>query len=147
MYLRDSESAVYSRLGIDWEKFDRKVINETERAAQQVWGLGIRTDSAFFLSCLRKMARNNARNKRGRSASGLAAIGAFAARYYRYASNVVQYAKLMVQPHDDVAVLPRSEWTQTCQMPDPEPAIDLDGAPAPVVLQRHADAAPTSSVA
>ena len=65
MYLRDSESKVYAKLGIDWEKFDRKVINETERAAQEVWGLGIRTDSAFFLSCLRKMSSNNQKNKRG----------------------------------------------------------------------------------
>jgi magnesium-protoporphyrin IX monomethyl ester (oxidative) cyclase len=149
MYLRDSESAVYARMGIDWEKFDRKVIDETERAAQQVWGLGIRTHSAYFLSCLRRMARNNASNKRGRSARGLASIGAFAMRYFRYANNVVQYAKLMLQPHDRVEVLPRSRWTETCAMPDAAPEIDLHAAPAPLVLRRReADSAPsTSSVA
>jgi len=141
MYLRDSESAVYARLGIDWEKFDVKVINEAERAAREVWGLGIRTDSPYFLSCLRRMARNNGRNKRGRSAKGLALGGALVMRYARYANNVLQYAKLMAQPHDQVEVLPRSRWTEACAMPADEPSIELAGAPA-VVLGKRTELAP-----
>lgn len=134
MYLRDSESAVYARLGIDWENFDRKVINETERAARQVWGLGIRTESPYFITCLRRMARNNARNKHGRSARGVALLGAIVMRYARYANNVIQYAKLVFQPHDTVDVLPRSHWIESCPVPDSGISIRLADAPQPVVL-------------
>jgi len=127
MYLRDSEATVYERLGIDWEKFDIKVINETERAACEVWGLGIRTGSAFFWSCLRRMARNNSRNKRGRTVRGWRRAPATAARFLRYADNVFQYAKLMAQPHDRVEPLPQARWTEGCAMPAPGPSIELPG--------------------
>jgi magnesium-protoporphyrin IX monomethyl ester (oxidative) cyclase len=135
MYLRDSESSVYARLGIDWEKFDRKVINETERAAREVWGLGIRTDSPFFLARLRQMARNNAANKRGRSARGLARLVALPLRWLRYASNVVQLARLLLQTHDDVAPPERTEWTAACPMPAETPTIESTLV-APVRLQK-----------
>jgi magnesium-protoporphyrin IX monomethyl ester (oxidative) cyclase len=128
MYLRDAESTIYSKLGIAWEKYDVKVINETEAAARGVWGLGIRTDSAFFLSCLRKMAENNRRNKRGRAATGLARAGATLVRYARYANNILQYAKLMAQPHVWTEPLPRSEWTKTCCDPGPAHELALAGA-------------------
>lgn len=139
MYLRDSEASVYGRLGIDWEKFDRKVINETERAAREVWGLGIRTDSRYFLECLRHMARNNRRNKRGRAATGIGRASATVMRFVRYADNVLQYAKLMAQPHDAVAPLPRAEWTTSCPMPDASPTIESLGA-KPVILHKRPDA-------
>ena len=147
MYLRDAEATVYRRLGIDWEKFDRKVIDETERAAREVWGLGIRTGSRFFLRRLRRMARNNVRNKRGRAATGLAGVGETVLRFARYADNVAQYAMLMFQPHDAVTPLPRAQWTHACPMPAAEPTIELRGVP-PVVLRKRADAAvPAGSVA
>jgi magnesium-protoporphyrin IX monomethyl ester (oxidative) cyclase len=139
MYLRDAESTVYAKLGIDWEAFDRKVINETERAAREVWGLGIRTDSRFFLGCLRRMAENNRRNKRGRNAKGAARLVAFALRYVRYASNVLQYAKLMLQGHDRVAPLPRDQWLDSCPMPDAGPSIRLAGV-TPILLRKRREA-------
>lgn len=137
MYLRDSESVVYRRLGIDWEQFDRKVIDETERAASEVWGLGIRTSSAFFLGCLRRMARNNARNKRGRTLRGAGRLGAFVMRYVRYADNALQYAKLMAQPHDAVEELPRARWMHACPMPAPGPDIACDDAPPQPLRKRE----------
>ncbi len=137
MYLRDSESTVYGRMGIDWEAYDRKVINETERAAREVWGLGIRTDSRFFLACLRRMAKNNGRNKRGRAATGVARAGALAMRYLRYADNVRQYANLMLQRHDDVEPLPRARWTEACPMPDATPTVERTDI-LPVVLRKRA---------
>jgi magnesium-protoporphyrin IX monomethyl ester (oxidative) cyclase len=140
MYLRDAESTAYARLGIDWEKFDCKTIEETENAAREVWGLGIRVTSRFFLGRLRRMAENNRRNKAGRTKTGLARLPAFAMRYARYASNVLQYALLVVQPHDAVEPLPRSQWTEACPMPAQEPEIDLPGA-RPVALE-HLKAAP-----
>jgi magnesium-protoporphyrin IX monomethyl ester (oxidative) cyclase len=147
MYLRDSEATIYDRLGIDWEKFDRKVINETERAAREVWQLGIRTDSKFFLACLRKMAKNNGRNKRGRTLKGIGRLPAFLMRYVRYADNVVQYAKLMLQPHDAVPAVPRSRWTEACPMPDAAPSIARKGA-TPVALRKRPEATrPADSVA
>ena len=136
MYLRDSQSTVYAKLGIDWEQFDVKVINETERAAREVWGLGIRTDSRFFLSCLRRMSRNNIANKRGRTLRGIARFPAFVMRYVRYAHNVVQYAKLMLQTHDDVAPLPRARWTEACPMPE-DREITLAGAIPPARLRKR----------
>jgi len=144
MYLRDAEATMYSRLGIDWEKFDVKVINETERAAREVWGLGIRTDSHFFLACLRRMASNNARNKRGRSQVGLRRIPAFLMRYVRYASNVLQYVKLMAQPHDTVAQLPREQWTNACPMPEPLPSIARNDV-APVMLRKRHEVGASSA--
>ena len=144
MYLRDAESTVYRRLGIDWELFDRKVIDETEAAAREVWGLGIRTSSRFFLSCLRTMAENNRRNKRGRAATGPARIGATAMRFVRYAGNALQYAKLMAQPHDAVAPLPRGEWTQACPMPGPA-SVALAGV-EPVVLVKRPEPVPAGAV-
>ncbi len=136
MYLRDSEATIYGRLGIDWEKFDVKVINETERAARSVWSLGIRTDSRFFLNCLRRMARNNGRNRRGRSMRGFARLPAFVMRYVRYADNLLQYAKLMLQPHDAVAPVPRALWGEACPMPAAQPTIELTGA-QPVMLRKR----------
>ena len=138
MYLRDAEATVYGRLGIDWEKFDSKVINETERAAREVWGLAIRTDSRFFLERLRRMAHNNRQNKAGRARTGWRRLPAYVARYARYANNVFQYALLMGQPHDMVPKLPRDRWTEACPMPAAEPGIELaTGAPAPVVLPKR----------
>lgn len=118
MYLRDCESTVYSRLGIDWEKFDTKVINETERSARAVWGLGIRTDSKYFLGRLRQMARNNKANKRERAVTGVMRAVVTPVRFLRYAHNVLQFAQLMLQPHDNVAPPARAEWTEACPMPD-----------------------------
>ena len=137
MYLRDSESTVYRRLGIDWQKFDAKVINETERAAREVWGLGIRTDSRFFSRCLQTMACNNGRNKIGRTQTGLRRLPAFAMRYVRYADNVLQYAKLMLQPHDAVPAVARADWTRACPMPGDTPTIELANGVAPLTLRKR----------
>jgi magnesium-protoporphyrin IX monomethyl ester (oxidative) cyclase len=137
MYLRDAESKIYAKLGIDWERFDRKVIDETDVAARGVWGIAIRTDSRFFLAALRKMAENNRRNKRGREATGFAKIGAVAMRYVRFADNVVQYAKLLLQPSDWVEPLPRSRWLETCCDPADVSGIALPGA-TPTSLPREA---------
>jgi magnesium-protoporphyrin IX monomethyl ester (oxidative) cyclase len=136
MYLRDSEATIYRRLGIDWERFDRKVINETERAAREVWALGIRTDSDFFIGCLRHMSRNNQRNKRGREATGWRRFPAVVARFVRYADNVLQYAKLMAQPNERVAPVPRSRWLDACPMPSATPTIEQPGV-APLILRRR----------
>jgi hypothetical protein len=136
MYLRDCESTIYAKLGIDWEQYDVKVINETEQAARQVWGLAIRTDSAYFLACLRKMMRNNFKNKAGRRKRGLAAIPATVMRFARYADNIVQYAKLVLQPHDFVATLPRSEWINIAPDPGEISGIKLKGA-RPTSLRPH----------
>jgi magnesium-protoporphyrin IX monomethyl ester (oxidative) cyclase len=135
MYLRDAQSHVYAKMGIDWEKYDFKVIDETEAAAHGVWGVAIRTQSNFFKSCLRTMAANNRANKAGRSARGLAKLGALPMRYLRYASNVLQYAKLMAQPHDWVDPLPRSEWTKTSCDPGDASGLYLEGSTA-VTLRR-----------
>ena len=140
MYLRDSEASVYARLGIDWENFDRKVINETERAAREVWGLGIRTGSSFFLGCLRRMASNNAANKRGRSARGVGRVIAVPLRFLRYANNVLQVFKLMAQTHDDIAPPERAQWTAACPMPSATPTIESTLVP-PVRLQKRPTAA------
>jgi hypothetical protein len=134
MYLRDAQSGIYAKLGIDWERYDLKVINETEIAARGVWSLAIRTDRDEFVACLRKMAENNRRNKRGRSAKGVAKAGAVAMRYLRWADQIVQYAKLMAQPHDWVEPLPRSEWTKTCSDPGDVSGLALADA-TPAVLR------------
>ncbi|MFY9778883.1 MAG: magnesium-protoporphyrin IX monomethyl ester (oxidative) cyclase [Candidatus Baltobacteraceae bacterium] len=134
MYLRDAQSGIYAKLGIDWERYDRKVIEETEVAARGVWGLAIRTERDEFLACLRKMAENNRRNKRGRSAKGLAKAGAVAMRYLRWADQLVQFAKLLAAPHDWVEPLPRSAWTQTCSEPGDVGGLALAGA-KPTVLR------------
>jgi len=130
MYLRDSESEIYDKLGIAWEPYDVKVINETERAARGVWGLSIRTDSKFFLSCLRKMHANNRKNKAGRAKKGIASIPAVIMRYVRYANNIGQYAKLMIQKHDYTVPLPRDRWVETASDPDDVAPIKLEGAKA-----------------
>ena len=130
MYLRDAQSTVYEKMGIAWEAYDFKVIDETEAAAHGVWGIAIRTKSRFFRSCLRAMAENNRRNKRSRTATGLGRLTAAPMRYVRYASNVLQYLKLMVQPHDWVEPLPRSEWTKTCGDPGEASGLHLTGAVA-----------------
>jgi magnesium-protoporphyrin IX monomethyl ester (oxidative) cyclase len=136
MYLRDCESSIYAKLGIDWEKYDVKVINETENAARRVWGLAIRTDSPYFLSCLRKMMHNNFKNKAGRAKTGVAATRAKIMRYVRYGNNVLQYAKLMFQPHDFVETLQRSEWTNIAPDPGDITGIKLAGA-SPTSLRRQ----------
>jgi hypothetical protein len=128
MYLRDCESKVYGKLGIDWEAYDVKVINETEAAARNVWGLAIRTDSKYFLSCLRTMMKNNFANKAGRRKTGVAGAFAKVVRYVRYGSNILQYAKLLVQPHDFVSPLPRSEWLNIAPNPGDISGIKLAGA-------------------
>ena len=128
MYLRDAQASVYAKLGIDWEAYDRKVITETEIAARGVWGISIQTESPYFLDCLRTMAENNRRNKAGRSAKGLAKIGAVTMRYLRWGNQIVQYAKLMFQPHGFVEPLPRSRWTETCCEPSDPSGLLLAGA-------------------
>ncbi len=135
MYLRDFESTVYRRMGIDWEAFDRKVINETDRGAREVWGGGIRTDSKFFLNCLRKMSRNNAANREGRKQTGWRRLPAYLMRYVNYADNVIQYAKLMLQPNYNHRPLPRERWTEACPMPA-DGSIKLAGV-EPVILQKR----------
>jgi len=142
MYLRDAQSTVYEKLGIDWEAYDFKVIDETEDAAHGVWGLGIRTRSNFFRATLRTMAENNRRNKRGRTAMGVAKIGAVAMRYARFGSNILQYAKLMAQPHDWFEPLARSEWTKTCCDPGPAHGLFLEGATAVTLRAPHVELAP-----
>jgi magnesium-protoporphyrin IX monomethyl ester (oxidative) cyclase len=134
MYLRDAQASVYSKLGIDWEAYDRKVINETEIAARGVWGIAIPTESRYFLSCLRKMAENNRRNKAGRAAKGIAKAGAVTMRYLRWANTIVQYAKLMLQPHGWVEPLPRDRWIETCSEPTDVSGLILRGA-QPVSLR------------
>jgi hypothetical protein len=83
------------------------------------------------------MAENNRRNKRGRSATGLAKAGAVVMRYLRWGNQVVQYAKLMAQPHDWVEPLPRSRWTETCCDPGDVSELKLEGA-KPTSLPREA---------
>ena len=136
MYLRDAQSSVYAKMGIDWEKYDFKVIDETEEAAHGVWGVAIRTKSAYFRGCLRTMAENNRRNKRGRDTTGFAKPFAVAMRYARFGSNILQYAKLMLQKHDWIEPLPRSEWTKTCCDPGDASGLALPGAVA-VTLRRE----------
>ncbi|GAC1521543.1 MAG: hypothetical protein NVS2B8_01650 [Vulcanimicrobiaceae bacterium] len=135
MYLRDEKSDVYPAMGIDWEKYDFKVIDETEEAAHGVWGVAIRTKSDFFRSCLRRMRDNNRANAKGRSHAGWRKYAAIPVRYARFASNVVQYAKLMAQKHDWVEPLPRSEWTKTCCDPGDASGLLLANA-KPITLRR-----------
>lgn len=142
MYLRDSEARVYEKLGIDWEHYDLKVVRETEIAARGVWGLAIRTDSKHFRSCLRAMAENNRRNKKGRSTKGIAAVGATIMRYARWGNQIVQYAKLMVQPHDRVTPLPREQWIATCSEPGDVTGLRLGDAKPTILPRIPAGAAP-----
>jgi magnesium-protoporphyrin IX monomethyl ester (oxidative) cyclase len=145
MYLRDAQSGVYAKLGMDWERFDFKVIDETEEAAHGVWGLAIRTKSDYFRACLRKMAENNRRNKRGRSATGVAKLFAVPARYARFGSNILQYAKLMFQPHDWVTPLPRERWMETCSDPADVSELALEGAVAVTLRNRKPLGEPVSA--
>jgi len=127
MYLRDSESAVYARLGIDWEKFDVKVINERACRTRSV-GFGNPDRLPVLLSCLRRMARNNGANKRRAFGQRPRARRRVVMRYARYANNVLQYAKLMAQPHDQVEVLPRSPGPRRVRCRR-RASIELAGAP------------------
>mgnify|MGYP000005120234 CR=1 FL=1 len=135
MYLRDEKSAVYNAMGINWEVYDFKVIDETEEAAHGIWGIAIRTKSDYFKSCLRKMRDNNRANAKGRLHTGWRKNAAVPVRYARFASNILQYAKLMFQKHDWVEPLPRSEWTKTCCDPGDASVLKLEGA-VPVTLRR-----------
>ena len=137
MYLRDCESPIYAKMGIDWEAYDRKVIDETEGAARRVWGLAIRTDSRFFLNRLRRMRRNNFANKRHRDARGIVAIPALVMRFIRYGDNIAQILLLLLQPHDRAAVTPRERWLETAPDPSSVEGIALAGA-VPAVLPRSA---------
>ena len=128
MYLRDCESPIYAKMGIDWEAYDRKVITETDDAAGRIWGFAIRTRSAFFGARLQRMNRNNFANKKHRDARGVALIPALIMRYLRYGDNIAQILLLLLQPHDRTAVAPRAEWLETA----PDPA-DVSG-----ILLAHA---------
>jgi magnesium-protoporphyrin IX monomethyl ester (oxidative) cyclase len=143
MYLRDAESPFYNIVGIDWEKYDLKVINETEESARGVWGLAIQTRSNFFRDCLRKMAENNRKNKAGRSAKGLAKLVAVPMRYLRWGNTVLQYAKLMAQPHSYVDPLPRDRWLDVCPDPQHPEEIAKPGAPATTLPRLEPIAVPT----
>jgi hypothetical protein len=81
------------------------------------------------------MADNNRRNKKGRSAKGIAAAGAAIMRYARWANQIVQYAKLMAQPHDRVAPLSREQWIATCSEPGDVTGLRLTDA-QPTTLPR-----------
>ena len=140
MYLRDCESPIYATMGIDWEKYDRKVINETEAAARRIWGLAIRTDSDYFGARLRHMKRNNFANKKHRNAKGLAQVPALAMRYLRYADNVLQILLLLAQKHDRVPTATRAEWLETPPNPADVSGIAIDGA-VPISLRRPAEPA------
>ncbi len=134
MYLRDCESTIYEKMGIDWEAYDRKVINETERTARNVWGIGIRTDSNFFLGCLRRMRDNNMKNKatRAKNHPQLVQNALIASRYF---GNALEYVWLLLQPNAKVQALPRERWEET--MPDPDPPGPLrDRNATPVSLER-----------
>jgi magnesium-protoporphyrin IX monomethyl ester (oxidative) cyclase len=134
MYLRDCESPIYEKMGIDWEAYDRKVINETERTARNVWGVGIRTDSNFFLGCLRRMRKNNLKNKARRTA-GLPKLVQNVAIASGYLGNALEYLLLLVQPNAKVSALPRERWNET--VPDPGPPTVLrDRHAIPITLDR-----------
>ncbi len=135
MYLRDCESPIYAKMGIDWEAYDRKVITETDNAAGRIWGFAIRTRSTFFGDRLRRMKRNNFANKKHREARGLALIPALVMRYVRYGDNIAQILLLLVQPHDRVAVAPRAKWLETAPDPADVSGILLAGA-VPETLPR-----------
>jgi hypothetical protein len=91
------------------------------------------------------MARNNAANKRGRDVTGVMRAVATPLRFLRYAHNVLQFAKLMLQPHDDVEPPARAEWTEACPMPD-DFGIESTTLP-PVRLKQRAGAVPHEHVA
>lgn len=135
MYLRDCESTIYGKLGIDWEKYDMKVIDETDAAAARIWGFRLRTSSRYFLERLRAMKRNNFANKRGRGASGIARLWALPMRYLRYAGNIAQILLLVAQPSDPAQTADHKDWLEV--PPDPSTPTDLllQGA-TPVVLPR-----------
>jgi hypothetical protein len=81
------------------------------------------------------MKRNNFANKASRAKTGVA--GWFAkvtryaryVRYVRYGGNIVEYAKLMLQPpRFFVKPLPRSEWLNVAPDPDDISGFKLAGA-------------------
>jgi len=144
MYLRDCESTVYAKMGLDWEKYDRKVIDETDAAAARIWGLRIRTKSNFFLARLRTMMRNNFANKkqRARNTTGIAAVPVLIMRYLRYADNIVQILLLLAQPHDRVPTAPRDAWLETAPDPADVSGLLLAGAVPPASLRMPPPPAP-----
>jgi hypothetical protein len=67
-------------------------------------------------------------------------------RYLRYGHNVLQFAKLMFQQHDDVEPPARATWTQACPMPAEQPTIENTSV-APIRLKKRETARPHDSVA
>jgi hypothetical protein len=132
MYLRDAQSGIYAKLGIDWERYDLKVINETELAARGVWSLAIRTERDEFAACLRTMAENNRRNERGRSAKGLAKAGCDAVPAPGRSDRPVRQTDGAAARLGRSAS--RSEWTQVCNDPGDVSGLALAGA-TPAVLR------------
>ena len=59
---------------------------------------------------------------------GLANVSALIMRNIRYASNLIQFFKLVFQPHDFVEPLPRDRWTETAADPDDVSGLLLPGA-------------------
>jgi magnesium-protoporphyrin IX monomethyl ester (oxidative) cyclase len=145
MYLRDCESPIYGTMGIDWEAYDRKVIDETERSARNVWGIGIRTRSNFFIGCLRRMRANNVKNKatRAKRHPQLVQNVVIASRYL---GNALEYLLLLAQPNERAAPLPRDRWNETVPDPGPpEPLRDRNAIPVSLdrtVVARRAEALP-----
>lgn len=133
MYLRDCESPIYAKLGIAWEAYDIKVIDETDVAAAEVWGLRIRTKSKYFLDTLRHMKRNNFANRDNRKHHGVRGAISRVMRFARYGSNILQIFKLLVQPHDWVTPLPRERWLETAGDPADTAPIAMPGA-VPTIL-------------
>jgi hypothetical protein len=70
---------------------------------------------------------------------------AFVLRYLRYASNVLEFVKLMAQQHDDVEPPARAMWTQACPMP--ADASIADTTVAPIRLVKRETTRPQNSVA
>ncbi|BDE07220.1 aerobic magnesium-protoporphyrin IX monomethyl ester [oxidative] cyclase [Vulcanimicrobium alpinum] len=131
MYLRDQESSIYGTLGIDWEKYDLKVIDETDVAAAGVWGIRIRTKSRWFAARLRAMRENNRANKRGRArAHGIRKPYEVALRYVRFAGNILQLALLAAQPPDRVTPHPRERWLEVAADPADTAVFALNVPPA-----------------
>jgi hypothetical protein len=124
-------------MGLDWETYDRKVIDETDAAAARIWGLRIRTKSNFFLGRLRQMKKNNFANKkqRARHTTGIASIPVLIMRYLRYGSNIAQILLLLAQPHDFVPTAPREQWLETAPDPADVSGLLLKGAVPPASLR------------
>jgi magnesium-protoporphyrin IX monomethyl ester (oxidative) cyclase len=127
MYLRDQESPIYAKMGIEWEQYDFKVIDETDVAAAEVWGLRIKTKSNWFRGLLRAMRDNNRANKRGRAhAFGLRQPYEVALRYVRFGLNIACLGLLAIQPAQEVAPHPRSRWLEVALDPADTSVFALD---------------------